>query len=173
MWEPGVAVEGARAAAARYGAACAQFGQRRLGGFEGAGRLAELAGAVAARADSAGLALFAGWRVEPLPADDAARAFFLVHVLRELRGSVHVAAVMAAGLRPVEAVLATAGVQGAERFGWKGPFPEVAPAAKEPAERLTDDIVARLYSEVLDETAAASLAELVEAAKAHLDATAG
>lgn len=173
MWEPGIAVEGARAAAARYGAACAQFGQRRLGGFEGAGRLAELAGAVAARADSAGLALFAGWRVEPLPADDAARAFFLVHVLRELRGSVHVAAVMAAGLRPVEAVLATAGVQGAERFGWKGPFPEVAPAAKEPAERLTDDIVARLYSEVLDETAAASLADLVDSAKAHLDATAG
>jgi hypothetical protein len=160
MWEPGVAVEGARAAAARYGGACA-------------GRLAELAGAVAARADSAGLALFAGWRVEPLPADDAARAFFLVHVLRELRGSVHVAAVLAAGLRPVEAVLATAGVQGAERFGWKGPFPDIAPAAKEPAERLTDEIVARLYSEVLDETAVASLADLVDAAKAHLDAAAG
>jgi hypothetical protein len=81
--------------------------------------------------------------------------------------------VLAAGLRPVEAVLATAGVQGAERFGWKGPFPEIAPTAKEPAERLTDEIIARLYAEVLDETAAASLADLVDAAKAHLDAPVG
>lgn len=173
MWEPGIAVEGARAAAARYGAACAQFGRLRLDGFDGAGRLAELAGAVASRAASSGLALFAGWRAEPLPADDAGRAFFLVHVLRELRGSVHVAAVMAAGLRPIEAVLATAGTQGAERFGWKGPFPEVAPTAKEPAERLTDDILTRLYADVLDDTAMASLADLVDAAKAHLDAAAG
>ena len=32
MWEAGVVVEGARAAAARYGAACAQFGRSRVAG---------------------------------------------------------------------------------------------------------------------------------------------
>ena len=33
MWESGIAVEGARAAGARYAAACAQFGRTRLQGF--------------------------------------------------------------------------------------------------------------------------------------------
>ena len=98
MWESGIAVEGARAAGARYAAACAQFGRTRLQGFGAAGRLAELAGKVADGVDCTGLALFAAWRAEPRPDDAEARAFLLMHVLRELRGSVHIVAVVASGL---------------------------------------------------------------------------
>lgn len=170
MWTKGVAVEGARAAAARYGAACAAFGRNALAGFAGAERLADLAGAVAQGVDSAGLSLFAGWRAEPWPDDAPARAFFLVHVLRELRGSVHVLAVVASGLTPLEAVLATNGAAGAERFGWTGPFADVDSTAKEAAESLTDEIVARLYRSVLDDAGISELAALVADARRHADA---
>lgn len=172
MWDKGVAVEGARAAASRYGAACAAFGRARLQGFADADRLAELAGRLAAGIDAAGLALFAGWRAEPLPDDPAGRAYFLVHVLRELRGSVHLVAVIATGLTPLEAVLATGGAAAAERFGWAAPFPEVDAAAKEAAERLTDDLMARLCAAVLSEAELSELARLVVAARTHLDAVA-
>ena len=169
MWEAGVAVEGARAAAARYGDACATFGRARLDGFAGASRLAELGERVATGCSSAGLSLFAGWRSEPLPADAPARAFFLVHVLRELRGSAHIVAVLASGLSPVEAVLASNGVAGAERFGWVGPFPDVAPDAKAGAEALTDDLVEGLYRSVLSDAEIDEFATLVSAARDHAD----
>ena len=172
MWDKGVVVEGARAAAARYGAACADFGRGRLVGFAGSGRIAELAGRLATGVDAAGLALFAGWRAEPLPDDTDGRAYFLLHVLREMRGSVHLLAVVAAGMTPLEAVLATGGTAAAERFGWNAPFTEADAAARQRAERLTDDLMTRLCSAVLDEGELAELADLVAAARAHLDAVA-
>ena len=46
MWNAGVAVEGAHAAAARYTDACCQFSRGRLEGFVGTDRLVELAGRV-------------------------------------------------------------------------------------------------------------------------------
>lgn len=172
MWERGVIVEGARAAAARYGTACAAFGRSRLAGFAGSSRLADLAGRLVAGVDAAGLALFAGWRAESMPDDPEGCAFFATHVLRELRGSVHIVAVVAAGLSPLDAVLATGGVTAAERFGWSGPFHDVAPDAKERAEALTDDIMTTLCAAVLSDDELAELAELAHAARAHLDAVA-
>lgn len=168
MWEAGVGVEGAAASANRYAAACAQFGRSRLQGFAGAARLSELAGRVAAQADATGLALFAGWRAQPLPDDAEGRAFFLMHVLRELRGSAHIVAVVASGLAPVEAVLATGGEENAQRFGWAGPFAEVAPDAKHAAEALTDRIVARLYGAVLSDDEGAELVGLVRDMRKHM-----
>jgi hypothetical protein len=56
-----------------------------------------------------------------------------VSVLRELRGSVHVLAVVAAGLGPLAAVLATGGEENARRFGWPEPFPSIDAAPKVPA----------------------------------------
>lgn len=170
MWDRGVAVEGARAAAARYGAACAEFGRRRLAGFDGAHRLAELAGQLADGVDAGALALFAGWRAEQRPADAEGRAMLMLHVLRELRGSVHLVAVVASGLTPLEAVLATGGAAGAERFGWTAPFPDVAASAKEGAEAATDTIMARLAAAAMSETELDELVALVEGAHAHLDA---
>ena len=160
MWQRGLEVEPARAAATRYGDACAEYGRRRMATFGQSERLAELAGKVAAGVDVSGLALFAGWRAHPLPDDARGRAYQLLHVLRELRGSVHVLAVAASGLTPLQAVLATGGEENANRFGWPRPYTDVAPAVKESAELLTDQVLARLYSEVIDEAEAGELANL-------------
>ena len=168
MWQAGVAVEGARAAGARYAAACAQFGRPRVAGFAGAPRLAELAGRVASEAVGAGLALFAGWRAEPLPDDPEARAFLLLHVLRELRGSVHIVAVVADGLHPRDAVLAGGGAAQAKQFGWPEPYPDVPPAAMTAAEALTDTILEGLYAAVLSEVEAAEMVSLVLALRDHM-----
>jgi hypothetical protein len=168
LWEQGTAVEPARDSARRYGAACAAWGRSRYGSFDGMGRLAELAQAVATSVDSAGLALFAGWRSEPLPTDDAGRGTVLLHVLRELRGSVHLACVVASGLSPRDAVLASGGAEQAARFGWAAPYPEVAPAAKQPAEDLTDRVLANLYRHALSTDDAAELARLVIELQEHV-----
>ncbi len=135
IWEAGVSVEGARAASTRYAADAAAWGRARLAGVEGLARFVEIAERLVDAVDPAGLALFAGWRAEPRPGDDAGRAYLLTHVLREWRGSVHVVATVAAGLTAVEAVLANPGgpgPDGAKLFGWTEPYPEI-----------TDDLVAR------------------------------
>lgn len=170
LWDTGVGVEGARASARRYGAACADFWAGRLEGFGGNGRLCELAERVIDGADSSGLALFAGWRGEQRPAHLGARAGFVLHLLREMRGSAHIVAVVASGLTPLEAVLATSGPEAGQRFGWSGPFADVPASAKDAAEALTDSIVAQLYSSSLGPAELDEFVALVEAAKAHLDA---
>ena len=169
MWDIGVAVEGAAAAATRYGAACAQFGRKRLAGFDGATRTAELAGRVANGADIAGLPLFAGWRNQPVPDDAEGRAYFLMHVLRELRGGAHLSAVVATGLGPRAAVFASGGADMAKQFGWAEPFDDLAGATKKPTEDLTDEILTRLYGAILSAHEVAELAELVVAMRSHFD----
>ena len=70
-------------------------------------------------ADPAGWPLFAAWRAQPLPDDGPGRVVQLLHVLREHRGSAHLGAVRAAGLRPLEAIVAGDGGPGnAAFFGW-------------------------------------------------------
>lgn len=168
MWEKGLPVEGARAAGRRYGRACAEFGRGLVAGFDGASRLAELAGRVADGVDASGLALFAGWRAEPRPEDAEARAFFLLHVLRELRGSAHIVALVAAGVHPLAAVVAHGGEEEATRFGWPAPHPTAAADTLVPAEALTDTILAALYAAVLTAQEVAELARLVRALHGHV-----
>ncbi len=170
MWDVGAAVEGAAAAAARYGAACAQFGRMRLAGFDGADRVCELAARVAAVGDITGLALFAGWRNQPLPEDAAGRAYFLTHILRELRGAAHLIAVVATGLGPRAAVFASGGADSANQFGWSGPYDDLSGVTKQEAEELTDEILTRLYSTVLSAEDVAELAGLIAPMRAHFDA---
>lgn len=170
MWESGVAVEGAAASAGRYGAACAEFGRKRLAGFAGAARVSELAGQVADGVELTGLPLFAGWRTQPRPDDAEGRAALLMHVLRELRGAVHLLAVVTTGLGPRGAVFATGGEELAKRFGWAEPFDDLAEASKLPSEDLTDEILIRLYRAVLNAHEAAELAELVAAMRTHFEA---
>ena len=177
LWNDGVKVEGARAGANRYAAACAEFGRRRLGGFAGASRLAELVDRITSNADNSGLALFAGWQAQPLPDDAPGRCYQLLHVLRELRGSVHIVAVVAEGLTPLEAVIANPSNSSpengssaqAERFGWTGPFPDADAlrAQFERAESLTDEIMGRFVS-VLNAAEQTELVRLVTEAQSHL-----
>ncbi len=71
-----------------------------------AARLAELAGRIADAASPAAAPLFAGWRTVAEPERDRPKALALhrVNVLRELRGALHGAAVLAAGVTPFRAV---------------------------------------------------------------------
>jgi hypothetical protein len=128
-------------------------------------RLAELLGRVEEGASPSGAPLFAGWRAMPEPEDPKALALHRLNVLRELRGAVHGASVLAFGLEPLEAVLIKTPFM-AELFGWVEPFPEVDARRPEweQAEAATNRIMARAYS-VLD---AGELSELVDLAlRAH------
>ncbi|MGA0879292.1 MAG: SCO6745 family protein [Ilumatobacteraceae bacterium] len=148
LWEIGVPVEGARAGADRYALGCASWGRARLGDFHGAQRLVELLEKVIDSADATGLTLFVGWRAQARVDDAAGRCYQLVHVLREMRGSAHIVAIVAHGLSPLAAILANPGSAGpdqAKRFGWEEPFPDGGSlkATFDSAERMTDEIVAR------------------------------
>lgn len=165
LWTRGVAVEGARAAAARYGAGCAAWGRARLEGFAGAERLAELAARFVDSVDPSGLSLFAGWRAEARPDDAPGRAYLLLHVTRELRGSVHIIATTASGLSPLESILTNeaGGVAMANMFGWTEPFPDVSSLAAErqEAETLTDALMARHFEVGLTAAERAELVDLI------------
>lgn len=130
-------------------AACAQFGRSRLAGLDLAG-FCDAAEVVVATAceDPGSLPLFAGYASQPLPEDQPARAMQLVSTLRELRGSVHLACVVASGLRtPVaHAIRRPSDV---ETFGWgPGEVPEPTEDDRRrlgEADRMTDHVLARHY----------------------------
>jgi hypothetical protein len=173
MWNKGTAVEGARAAGKRYAQACADFGKKRLSTVDGMARLAELADRVIDKASVEGLTLFAGWRAEERPADAGAHAYFDIHLLRELRGCVHIIAVASHGLSALESIVADpkAGSATAKNFGWAEPHPAPESLADRrlAAEADTDRLLTRYY-EVLTPAERQELVDLLAKAKASLDA---
>ncbi len=170
LWDRGVAVAGARAAARRYNEAAAAWGRDRLAGVEGIGRLAALGEQLLAAADTAALPLFAGWRAEPRVDDAAGHAGQVIHVLREWRGGNHLVATTAIGLRPLEAVLTGDGAQQATVCGWQEPFPDwqALVPRREQAEELTDELCSGAFERGLDAAERAEFASLVTAAHAHV-----
>lgn len=155
-------IESPRAGADRYTEGCRQWGRDHLGSWSGAGRLAALLSRVVDSADASGLALFAGWRAQPRPADDVAHAYQLLHVMRELRGCCHLVAVLGSGLSPLEAIVSnpTGGVETAKRFGWSEPLPEADPSRFDSAEALTNVLMAH-HLAVLNDSEADEVADLV------------
>jgi hypothetical protein len=132
-------------------------------------RLSGLLRRIIDSASPAAAPLFAGWRSAPEPTDPKALALQRLNVMRELRGAVHGAAVLAFGLEPLEAVLIKTPFM-AGIFGWPEPYPEVESRRDvwERAEAATNNVMARAYS-TLD---ASELSELVDlAATAHKGAT--
>ncbi|MGK5556542.1 SCO6745 family protein [Actinomadura kijaniata] len=170
-WEAARSLPAAETAA-RYARVAADFGRRKLAGLpdEEAERLAGLLEAVCDNAGPVAAPLFAGWRAMPRPADPRSRVIHLAHVLRELRGGLHIVAVLAAGLTPLESVLSTAdnplmqpGETNAEYFGWPRPYPEVTAeiqARRRQAEELTDTLIAPAFA-ALDAAGQNDLAELL------------
>jgi hypothetical protein len=156
-----------------YAETCRAWGRRKLGGYDGCARIAELLERVVRQAPSTGAPLFAGWRAVPLADDPPARATQLMHCVRELRGGLHANAVIAAGLHPLEATLAAdhdgtpfghaAGELIARFFTWPEPYPtpshEVV-ARRAAAEERTDDLMASVFS-VLDDGESDDLIELL------------
>ena len=164
-WEGGAAV-GVDTARAAYTEACRSWGRQRYADLDGAGRLAELLAWVVDSSDVAALPLYAGWRAVGLPDDDAGRLSQLLHVHREFRGGLHLVAVVASGLTPLQAVLTGAGGAGnAAFYGWEEPFeaPSGATLARSTAEALTDRLVAPAY-DVLSHDERVELLSLLERA---------
>lgn len=153
MWDSGVAVAGAREGARRYGQACVAWGEDHLSGLPGIDRLVELAERLVATADTAALPLFAGWRAEPPAPQTAGRLLQLIHMLREWRGGLHLAATTAAGLSPLEAILTNDGPDHARFFGWHGDLADCSALkprhdwAEETTNRLTTTVYERAFSD--------------------------
>lgn len=150
-------------AVALYTGACHAWGRRKLGAVEGCDRIAHLLEKVAGAASILGSPLFAGWRAVLLPDDPVARATQLMHVVRELRGGLHAVAVLAMGLDPLTAALATdhegtplglsSGQDMARFITWPEPYPAVAEpvvARRREAEELTDELMAPAFAVLTD-----------------------
>ncbi len=148
MWEAGTAVMTASAAAPAYAECARAWGRATFGGVKQAGRFADISEKIIANADSASMALFAGWKRQPLGAKDdpAGRAGMAFNVLRELRGSAHLTAVIAVGLTPQEAHYTKGGVPRWKLFGYSE---DATPAPKKAlwnkAEKMTDALTAQFF----------------------------
>ena len=162
QWEAGRAVLSPPEAAAEFAACCHAWAEAHVPDDLDAARLAELAGTVVASANPACAPVFAAWRTLPVPATPKAAAIHQMNALRELRNGLHAAAVIAAGLSPLEA-LSIRTPHMAPLFGW-AELAEVSDvsATWDGAEEATDRAMARAF-EVLDESERDELVELVNA----------
>ncbi len=171
MWRAGCEKVAPREAAAAHFACAAELGRARLGGVGGLPEFCAAAERVVAAAEPAGLPLFAAFRQAALAEDPEGRALQLVAVLRELRGSAHLAAVRASGLSDKEAHFLTR-PEAMSLFGWpEGDVPEVDDthrSARQAAESMTDRMLAPAFA-VLDDAEAAALLAGVEAIAAALE----
>jgi hypothetical protein len=165
--------------AVAYAKLCQDWGTRELAMFDPArmARLDELGRRVLDAADAALGPVFAGWRALPQPTEVGARASLTMHVLRELRGGAHIAAVLASGITPLMAVLASpappprSGPAWAEHLHWVGPFPEVTDdmkAARMAAEALTSRMLIPAFS-VLNASELEEFGELCETTRNAID----
>ena len=109
LWKAGVAVEGARAAGERYMQSCDSWGSKHFANIGQLELFIAPAEKLVSQIDSSGLSLFAGLRAERLPTENAARAYRLITLIRELRGCVHIAACVTHGLTGLEATLLSTG----------------------------------------------------------------
>lgn len=159
IWDSARAVMDPRQAARELLACGHAIGRAKFSEIEGLPAFNAAAEAVIAATDPAGLALYAGYAAEPLPDDAPARAMQLAITLRELRGSAHLAAVIASGLTPVEAH-AIKRPDMVAQFGW-----EEEPILEDRhhrsmagAEDLTNKITAHCFADLSAEQSEALLA---------------
>lgn len=110
-------------------AECCRWGVQHLGDAPEVVRLAGLLERAVEAADGSGMPLFAAWRAMPVPdRSPGARAAVALLLLREHFTGAHLLAVRAAGMTPLEAVLAgPEGEAGAAACGWPPPYPPVGP----------------------------------------------
>src|SRR5215207_6714973 len=156
LWTTAAQRVAPREAARAYLECARRVGRERLSELDGLDELCDAAERVIAAVDPAGLALFAGVRAEPLPDDPPARAMQLAVVLRELRGSTHLLAVVASGLSPRVAHHIRRPEMD-EAFGWKE-APEVTQTERDQlaeADALTYRLLVPAFGAVDDEQAEA------------------
>jgi hypothetical protein len=119
LWDQGRAVLAPQEAAARWAECCATWAEAKVPDDLDVDleRLGSLLDAVVTQARPAGAPVFCGWRALPVPSSPKAHVVHQLNGLRELRHGLHVAAVLAAGLSPLEA-LSHNHPQMAPLFGW-------------------------------------------------------
>ncbi|WP_067508562.1 hypothetical protein [Actinoplanes sp. TFC3] len=127
-----------------------RWGVEQLGGFPRLTRLLELTKRVVSAVDGAALPLFAAWRAMPVPESaPGAQVAVMLHLLQEHHLGIHVVAVRAAGLTPLEAIIAgPEGETGAVAFGWQQPYPPVGPLVRRLmwAESVADSMAGQAYA---------------------------
>ena len=104
--------------------------------------------------------------------DPHGRAYQVLHVLREHRGSAHIVAVLAAGLTPFQAHYGKLGEDGLKSFGWRDWRTELLDIAGLEdrlgrAEALTNELITPAFA-TLNNDEADEFAALVDAAHAHV-----
>jgi hypothetical protein len=130
-------------------ACCALHGRNRLSDVAGLDSFVAAAGAVNDAADPTGLALYAGFKAEPLVEDTAGRAMQLLASLRELRGSAHLVALRAVGVESKVAHFVKRPNDITTFGGTAADAPEITDAthaAMREAEALTNRIVTPAYA---------------------------
>ncbi|MBU3703508.1 MAG: hypothetical protein FGM42_03945 [Ilumatobacteraceae bacterium] len=141
-----------RAAGRAHLECSAEFGRSKFASIPNLAAFVAAADAVNAAADPDGLGLYAAMKCEPLVSDVPGRAMQLATVLREFRGSAHLAAIRAAGLTSKVAHFIKR-PNDAKMFGWSeddvAKVTDAQRAQWDTAEKLTDDMVAPAYG-VLD-----------------------
>ena len=137
------------------------LGRDKFAGIENLDQFNAAAEKINAATNADSLALYAAIASEPLADDAPARAMQLVAVLREYRGSAHLAAIRATGLASSVAH-AIHRPDDVETFGWTQ-SPEITDndqSRYEAACQLTDKMVAAAYGAVNEAEAQAFLAGL-------------
>lgn len=149
MWNSGREVVNPRDAGREYLECSRAFGRAHFASISGLREFCSAAEKIVDSAECAGLALYSGVSAEPLPKDLPGRAMQLVVVLREFRGSVHLLAVVASGLTPLEAHY----MRRPNEFSLFGYGDDDVPVLSEEhprqlsdADALTDRIVANAFS---------------------------
>jgi len=151
-WDSAKAKCAPRAAGRAHLDCSAAYGRAKFASIPKLDAFVAAADAVNAAADPDGLGLYAAMKCEPLVSDAPGRAMQLATVLREFRGSAHLAAIRAAGLTSKVAHLIKRPAD-AKMFGWSdNDVAQVTDAQRaqwDAAEKLTDEMVAPAYG-VLD-----------------------
>lgn len=166
-WDRGLTVMAPAESAQAFASCLDSWAHNHLADDVDYGRLAQLEKKVIAAASPAAAPLFAAWAVLTEPEEPKALALHRMNILREWRGAVHGAAVLASGLEPLEAVMVRAPGMAA-LFGWPEPHPDPTPHHKEwaEAEAATNRIVGRAFA-ALDATERTEMVDLALAAQAR------
>lgn len=158
QWAKAAAVATPTQAATWYAAACADWGIHHFSSIAWPedksitlDRMIELGERIIAAVDGSALPLFVGWRNQPRVDGGLGQLAQVVHVLREWRGGAHLVATTAAGLSPLEAILAKDGTDRASMFGWREEYPpyEHLRQRHQEAEENTDRLTAPVYERAL------------------------
>jgi hypothetical protein len=148
MWNSGRERVAPVDAANAYLACNHALGRTELADTPGLEAYVDAAATIIDAAPAESLALFAGFRAQPVPDDPQAAALHQVEVLRELRGSAHLASVIVCGL-PSHVAHAIRRPDDVAGFGWGENTPTVTDEHRDAwhrAEALTDNLLVPAFA---------------------------